>query len=75
VPEVDDEAEVGLVVTHAKGGRGDQHLELVGEQAAFRLEPCLVVERAPVSNCGDALAAQELGDVLDVAHREAVDDP
>ncbi len=42
--EVDDEAEVGLVVAHAERGGGDERLDLVGLQPAFRLDPGVAVE-------------------------------
>ena len=43
--EVDDEAEVGLVVAHPERGGGDERLDLVALQPAFRFDPGVAVER------------------------------
>ena len=73
--EVDDEAEVGLVVTHPERGGGDERLDLVALQPAFRLDPGVAVEAAEVAVDVEAAVDEPFGDVLGVAHREAVDDP
>ena len=72
--EVDDEAEVGLVVPHPERGGGHEHLELVGQQAFLEPFTFLRVGGAGVRRGVDAVGPQPVGDHLGVAHGEAVDD-
>ncbi len=73
--EVDDEAQVGFVVTHAECGRGDEHLDLVGLELGLGGEPRVGAERPVVGLGSDAVGPQPVGHVLDIADRQAVHDP
>ena len=71
---VHDEAEVGLVVAHAERARGDDALEVVGEQPVLDGDPPLGLDLAGVGLGGDAVGVQPGGDLLGVALGERVDD-
>ena len=73
--EVDDEAEVGLVVAHPQRARGDDALDLVGEQLPLDLDPLVGLDLARVGLALDPLRVEPVGDVERVPDRQAVDDP
>jgi hypothetical protein len=72
---VDDEAEVGLVVAHPQGTRGDDRLQVVGEQAILDGDPPLGLDLAGVRLGGDPVRGEPGGDLLGVALGQRVDDP
>ena len=74
-PEVDDEAEVGLVEAHAERARGDERLDPVGEQVVLGGAALGVVGAAGVRRGRDAARAQERGQLLGRGDGQAVDDP
>ncbi len=72
---VDDEREVGLVVPHSQRRGGDEHLQVVGEQAVLEVVAQGRVGVAAVRRGVDAVTGEPAGDPLAVGHGEAVHDP
>ena len=72
---VHDEAEVGLVVAHPERARGDDALQVVGEQPVLDGDPPLGLDLARVGLGGDAVRGEPLRDLLGVALGQRVDDP
>ena len=72
--EVDDEAEVGLVVAHAEGAGRDDALDLVAEQHALDPDPVVGFDLAGVGLGLDPVLVEPVGDVVGVADGQAVDD-
>ena len=71
---VDDEAHVRLVDPHPEGDRRDHDVDLVPGERLLVVGARLVVESRVVGHRVHALAAQELGHLLDGLPRQAVDD-
>ncbi len=72
--EVDDEAEVGLVVAHAEGAGRDDALDLVAEQHPLDPDPVVGFDLAGVGLGLDPVLVEPVGDVVGVADGQAVDD-
>ncbi len=71
---MDHEAHVGLVDAHAEGVGGDHHPELVREPLLLPARALRVAQSAVVGRGGDALLAQQVGDLLGPFARADVDD-
>ena len=74
-PEVDHEAEIGLVEAHPEGRRGDQGLDPVLRQGLLGGLPLVDLGLARVGQHVVPGGPEEVGHVVGGGHRQRVDDP
>ena len=70
---VDDKAHVGLVNAHSKGNGGNNHIHLFHQELVLVLGTHLVVQPRMIGQRLDAVELQQLGQVLHLLAREAID--
>src|ERR671913_1148650 len=72
--EVDDEADVGLVDTHAEGNRGDDDARVATHEAVLVCGAQPWLESGVIGDGAYAVVAQHPGKVLGIAAGRNVDD-
>ena len=70
-----DEAHIGLVDSHAEGNRRHHHDAVFLQEAPLVRGAGTGVQPGVIGQCRDALRGQRLGSGLDLAPRQAIDDP
>src|SRR5699024_11339911 len=73
--EVGDEADIGFVDAHAEGDRGDHDDAVLAQEPRLILRPYLGREPRVIGQSGDAAGRESLGELVDTAPGQAVDDP
>ena len=71
---MDDEPDVGLVDAHAEGDGGDDHLDVLHQEAVLVLRAGFRVQAGVVGEGLDAVDGQQLGQFLHLLAAQAVDD-
>ena len=69
-----DKAHVRFVNAHAEGDGRDNHVYLLEQELVLVLAACGTVHAGMVSQCLDAVDAQQLGQILDALAAQAIDD-